>query len=183
MSVKHLILGALIQNPDYGYNMRNRFFSRILTEFGLNDGQLYPALKKMETDGLIEKEIEYQDSGPNRHKYHITEEGHREFLLWLESTEGEERAYRYEAIRSDPFLNRCIYLGFLEREKAVEKIDRQMQLVESTIEDFRKALESMTARSLDRIKIKIVEYSLRNQETRLQWLRELRNEMEIRGEK
>ncbi|PKL35826.1 MAG: hypothetical protein CVV44_20110 [Spirochaetae bacterium HGW-Spirochaetae-1] len=181
MSVKHLIMGALIQNPDYGYNMRNRFFSRILTEFGLNDGQLYPALKQMEADELIEKEIEYQDSGPNRHKYHITEKGRREFFAWLESSEGEERAYRYEAIRSDPFLNRCIYLNHLEKTKAVEKIERQIALVEDTVLDFRKALENMTARKLDRIKIKIVEYSLRNQETRLQWLRELHDEINKQG--
>jgi len=173
MSIHHLILGALMHKPDYGYNLKNSFFSRAGAEFGINDGQLYPALKKMEENGLITREIEYREKGPNRHTYHITVKGREEFLRWLSGCEGEERSYRYEDIRKDAFLSRCMYLNFLPAEKAREKIARQVESVRSTIEDLACARDDMTKKGVDPMRVKIVEYSIMTQETRLAWLREL----------
>ncbi|HPS57966.1 MAG TPA: PadR family transcriptional regulator [Spirochaetota bacterium] len=176
MSTKHIILGALMNGPAHGYSLKSGSAIKVLGEFGINDGQLYPLLKKMTDDGLIAKEIEYRESGPNRHNYHITDAGRKEFISWLTGAEGEERAFRYEMIRKDEFLNKCMYLRFLENAGSVEKIRKQIAETEATIDDFRKAYDNMNSRGFDRLHIMIVRYCMMNQETRLLWLKEMETE-------
>lgn len=174
MSVKHIILGALMNGPAHGYSLRS---AKVLEEFGINDGQLYPLLKKMTDDGLIEKEIEYRDSGPNRHNYHITAAGRAEFIEWLKGSAGEERGFRYEMIRKDGFLNKCMYFGFLDGDFSDGKISRQIGATESAIEDFKRAYEDMKSRGFDSLHLMIVKYCIMSQETRLTWLLELKDEI------
>lgn len=172
--VKELILGTLMNSPDYGYNIKSSFFSRMLDDFGINDGQLYPALKKMEAHGLIVREIEYRDEGPNRHLFSITDSGRKEFSQWLESREGEEKGFRYELIRRDPFLLKCMYLKYLEPAQAGDKIIIHRREVEKSIKEYQAAKEDMEIRKVDFERILIVDYALRCQEMRLKWLDELK---------
>ncbi len=172
--VDELILGTLMQQPDYGYNIKSSFFSRLLDEFGINDGQLYPALKKLEKQKLVIKEIEYRDDGPNRHLFSITDTGREAFLSWLESSNGEERGFRYELIRRDPFLLKCMYFKYLDPERGMEKIKAHRSDVEASLQEYRAAKSDMVNRGVDGAKILIVEYAIRSQEMRLQWLDELK---------
>ncbi|HPS87485.1 MAG TPA: helix-turn-helix transcriptional regulator [Spirochaetota bacterium] len=181
MSVKHIILGSLMNGPAHGYSLRSGMVSKVLEEFGINDGQLYPLLKKMTSEGLIVKEIEYRDSGPNRHNYHITPAGRSEFIEWLKGSDEEERGFRYEMIRKDGFLNKCMYFGFLESDFSIEKITRQLAETQATIEDFQKAYDDMKSRGFDPVHLLIVKYGIMSQETRLKWLMELKDEFSSRA--
>lgn len=173
MATKHMILGALMRGPAHGYSLRSDFLTKVLEEFGINDGQLYPLLKKMADEELIRKEIEYREAGPNRHNYHITDKGREEFLSWLTGSEGEERAFRYEIIRKDEFLNKSMYFKLLEKATASEKIKGRIKEAESTLEDFNKAYKDMSERKMDPLNILVLKYCIMNQETRLNWLKEL----------
>lgn len=176
MATKHIILGALMNGPAHGYSLKSGSAIKVLEEFGINDGQLYPLLKKMTGEGLITKEIEYRESGPNRHNYHITDPGRKEFISWLTGAEGEERAFRYEIIRNDEFLNKCMYFRFLDTPVSADKIRSQINETKKTIEDFKKAHDDMNSRGFDRLHMMIVRYCIMNQETRLKWLKEMENE-------
>lgn len=173
MATKHMILGALMRGPAHGYSLRSDFLTKILEEFGINDGQLYPLLKKLTEEGLVEKEIEYRESGPNRHNYHITDKGREEFLSWLKGNEGEERAFRYEMIRRDEFINKSMYLKLLNKNEAIEKVREQASETESTLEDFNRAYKDMSSREMDPLNILVLKYCIMNQEMRLEWLKEL----------
>lgn len=173
MAAKHMILGALMKGPAHGYKLRSDFITKILEEFGINDGQLYPLLKKMTDEGLIEKEIEYRDSGPNRHNYHITDQGRSEFLSWLARGDGEGRLFRYEMIRKDEFLNKAMYFGYLNNSDAASKIKDQLNECESILDDFNNAYRDMSEREMDPLNLLVLKYCIMNQETRLSWLREL----------
>ncbi len=177
MSVKHIILGSLMSGPAHGYSLRSAHALKVMEEFGINDGQLYPLLKKMTAEGLVEKEIEYRDDGPNRHNYNITPAGRVEFIAWLKGTDEEERGFRYEMIRKDGFLNKCMYFGFLEADFSAEKVIRQILETELTIDDFTKAYEDMKSRNFDSLHLMIVRYCIMSQETRLRWLIELKEEL------
>jgi len=181
MSVKHIILGSLMNGPAHGYSLRAGHVLKVLEEFGINDGQLYPLLKKMTNEGLIEKEIEYRNAGPNRHNYSITASGRSEFVEWLKGSDEEERGFRYEMIRKDGFLNKCMYFGFLEPDISTDKINRQIGETESTIEDFQKAYDDMKNREFDSVHLLIVKYCIMSQETRLKWLVELKEELCIKS--
>jgi len=173
MAAKHMILGALMKGPAHGYKLRTDLITKILEEFGINDGQLYPLLKKMTDEGLIEKEIEYRDSGPNRHNYRITDAGRGEFMSWLAGDQGEGRAFRYEMIRKDEFLNKAMYFKYLGNDEALEKIKGQIRECESTLEDFNNAYRDMTERKMDSLNLIVLKYCGMNQEIRLNWLKEL----------
>ncbi len=187
MAIKHIILGSLMNGPAHGYSLRSGHVLKVLEEFGINDGQLYPLLKKMAAEGLIEKEIEYRDSGPNRHNYNITKAGRIEFIDWLKGSSEEEKGFRYEMIRKDGFLNKCMYFGFLDSEFSAEKIIRQISETEATIEDFQKAYDDMNLRNFDSVHLLIVKYCIMSQETRLKWLLELKEEFagkaKVKGKK
>lgn len=163
-----------MQQPDYGYNIKNSVFSKILSEFGINEGQLYPTLKKMELQKLIEKKIEYRDDGPNRHLFHITQAGVDEFNAWLESPAGEEKGFRYELIRRDPFLLKCMYFKYLDPPVAIEKINTHRSDVEKSLKEYGAAKADMENRGVDTERVLIVEYAIRAQEMRLQWLNDLK---------
>lgn len=177
MAVKHIILGSLMNGPAHGYSLRSGHVLKVLEEFGINDGQLYPLLKKMTSEGLIEKEIEYRDTGPNRHNYHITPAGRSQFIEWLKENGDEERGFRYEMIRKDEFLNKCMYLSFLDPDFSAGKIEKQISETKCTIEDFKSAYDDMKKRDFDSVHLMIVKYCIMSQETRLKWLVELQEEL------
>jgi len=152
--------------------MKKSFFQKAFSDFGINDGQLYPLLKKLEKEGLIRKKVVQQEGMPNRHKYSLTKDGRREFMEWLESSKGEERSFRYEFIRNDIFFNRCNYIRHLDKDRAIEKMESQIKIVERTIEDFLWARQRMIEKKVDPYRVKIIEYGIKNQEARLEWLQE-----------
>jgi DNA-binding PadR family transcriptional regulator len=177
MSAKHMIMGALMDCPLHGYDMKKKVFKKVFSDFGINDGQLYPLLKKLEKEGIIRKEVVQQEGIPNRHKYSLTKEGRREFQEWLESSEGEERSIRYEFMRKDVFFIRCNYVRRLDKDKAIKKMESQIEIVERTIEDFLWARQRMIEKNVDPYRVKILDYGIKNQEARLEWLREFLEEI------
>lgn len=170
MALKYLLLGALMERPFYGYQLKAAAFKRMFGDFGINDGQLYPMLHRLENEQLIEKRIEQQDNAPNRHFYHITDKGRDEFLTWLKDNNGEERSFRYDFLRKDPALIRCNFIRYLDKPEALEKIRTQIEMIKQTITDLHNAHEAMKSKDVDILRIRILEYSIQMQETRLDWL-------------
>jgi PadR family transcriptional regulator, regulatory protein AphA len=177
MSVKYMILGGLMFSCSHGYEMKSQMAQKMNREFGINDGQLYPTLKKLEEEGLVEKAVQHQDGAPSRHIYSITEKGREDFSQWLESTEGEERAFRYDFFRKDIFCIKSNFLRFLKKEKAIEKIQSQIETVKNTIADLKTARSHMIERKVDPLHVKVWEYGIMNHETRLKWLKEFLEEV------
>lgn len=170
--LKFMILGTLMEGPRHGYQLKSSVFKRIAVDFGVNDGQLYPTLKSLEKSGSIQKTVEPQEGAPSRHVYSITAQGREEFLEWLVSNQGEDRLYRYEFVRKDSFFIRCSFIQYLDKETAVKKIEEQMAAVDKTIADFRNARQSMISKGVSPLRISILEYGLKNQEMRAEWLKE-----------
>ncbi len=44
MSVPYTILGVLMETPAHGYSIKKYMLKNFSKDFGINDGQLYPAL-------------------------------------------------------------------------------------------------------------------------------------------
>lgn len=69
-----LVLAVLSQlsKPQYGYSLKQR-----LSEKGLdiNEGTLYPLLRRLEGQGLLESSWEVVDDARPRRYYHVSEQG------------------------------------------------------------------------------------------------------------
>ena len=81
-STEFAILGLLTLKPMSGYEMRQLIAQSIGHFWGESYGQLYPSLKRLETEGLVSKRAEI---GTKRDKliYSITPAGWEKLQQWL----------------------------------------------------------------------------------------------------
>lgn len=102
MDVKTLCLGVILREPVSGYGIRKLFESGPLSHFAeASFGSIYPALKQLLDDGLIE-ETEAQDSGrPGQKPYRITPRGEAALIDALLEPPGRDR------VRSDFSFTLC----------------------------------------------------------------------------
>jgi transcriptional regulator len=69
-----LILQALTQQPSHGYRIAQRIKERSEGVLDFKEGTLYPALHKLENEGMVES-FESVEKGRPRRYYRITESG------------------------------------------------------------------------------------------------------------
>ena len=69
-----LILEALEQQPDHGYSIAQRIKTRSRGVLDFKEGTLYPALHKLEQEGLVGS-YEEVEKGRTRRYYRITKSG------------------------------------------------------------------------------------------------------------
>ena len=81
-----MLLNVLSRSKEamYGYQI-----AKMLEESGpdfpmMKQGTLYPVLRSLEENGLLESIVEPSVSGPPRRYYKITKEGRAELAEWLE---------------------------------------------------------------------------------------------------
>lgn len=71
-----LILEALEREPTHGYRIAQRIKERSRGTLDFKEGTLYPALHKLERDGLVES-YESTENGRQRRYYRISKAGRR----------------------------------------------------------------------------------------------------------
>ena len=74
-STETLLLSLLTDEAMYGYQLVQEMDDRSRGYFRFKEGTLYPALHRMERDGLAEGRWEPSSSGQSRRYYHITRKG------------------------------------------------------------------------------------------------------------
>jgi len=78
------LLGLLSMAPMSGYGMRMVISQSIGHFWSESFGQIYPALKRLTSEGLVEKKTEHQKGRPDRHVYSLTEAGRERLREWLQ---------------------------------------------------------------------------------------------------
>ena len=74
-SAKPLLLSILGEGESYGYEIIQKVRELSGGEIEWSDGMLYPALHRLERDGLIESEWKEADTGRQRKYYFISSNG------------------------------------------------------------------------------------------------------------
>jgi len=69
-----LILEALVQEPSHGYRIAQSIKERSEGVLDFKEGTLYPALHKLENEGMVES-FDGVEKGRTRRYYRITESG------------------------------------------------------------------------------------------------------------
>src|SRR5215218_2943700 len=70
-----LLLHLLRERPMYGFELAERLRSDTGGALDFKEGTLYPALHRLEDDGLVESFWQDSPSGPRRRYYRLTEVG------------------------------------------------------------------------------------------------------------
>lgn len=74
-STEGLVLSVISNGPTYGYELIRQLETRSDGYFHFREGTLYPALHRMEKEGLIEGRWRTLQGGQERRYYYITPKG------------------------------------------------------------------------------------------------------------
>jgi DNA-binding PadR family transcriptional regulator len=171
--MKHAILGFLIDQPMHGYELKRALSPALPPERRVNDGVLYPLLKRMEADGLISGRVEQREGTPDRRVFHPTETGRRAFADWLESAVEEDDEVAYDFMLGHPFLTKCLFFSELPREQVAGKFASQLETGEAKLADFRRIRKGMVGRGVDPYRIAVLDLGIAQQREKLRWLKHM----------
>jgi DNA-binding PadR family transcriptional regulator len=162
------ILGLLQESPMHGYELRKRLTGLLGAFRAFSYGSLYPALRRMQADGLI-----VEDSTPTgtvkvrraRRVYQLTDAGRRRFTELVADTGPANYT-------DDGF---GVHLAFFNRTPA----EARMRILEGRrrqVEERREGLREAVARassSFDRYTRQLHQLGLESSEREVKWLNDL----------
>lgn len=130
----YAILGILSLSPSTGYDIK-KYSDKVLSGFwNENFGHIYPTLKKMLEDGMIE--IVYKEKNEKKIRYGITPKGKRELEAWfLEET-------MQQPIRSE-FMLKLLFSSSQPRENVIRMLENYKERHEENIEKYLRMQEDL----------------------------------------
>lgn len=120
MAIGHVLLGILERGPAHGYDLKKKHDEAFPSAKPLAFGQVYAALAKLASDGLVEIAETHQDGGPERTTYAITPAGVESLESWLAATESAGPYPADELVRKTitSLLRGADTEAFLQRQRA-----------------------------------------------------------------
>jgi PadR family transcriptional regulator, regulatory protein AphA len=176
--MRYPILGFLIDQPMHGYELKRALSPALPLERRVNDGQLYPLLKKMEAEGLISGRVERREQGPDRRVFHPTERGRRAFEEWLEGAGLEQDDVDYDFLIGHPFLTKCLFFSRLGPGAVAKKLDSQLEESTAKLDTFRAIKKGMVARRVDPYRIAVLDLGIAQQREKVRWLKAMMRAVE-----
>lgn len=112
MSLRNALLVLLRIAPMSGYELQKQFSHSVGFVWHAPDSQIYPELRKMAKEGLIEAEEQTRGSVATRRIYHVTESGEENFAEWMRTP------LKYQRTRDAAHL-KAAYLESADHEARV----------------------------------------------------------------
>lgn len=129
VNIQDVILGFLCEKPMSGYDIKQKMEDSVSYFFDASFGAIYPALRKMEKEGLVEKQVIQQEGKPNKNLFVITECGKTQFQNYLNSPISPT------VTRSD-ILIRLFFGKFTTKENVLNWLDEERQKNEEMYENL-----------------------------------------------
>jgi len=111
MSLRYALLAILRVGPQSGYDLQKQFSLSVGHVWHAPDSQIYPELRKMASEGLVEAEEQARGERGLRRLYHVTPAGEQAFRDWMNGP------LDYQRFR-DPAHLRAAYLESAEPDAA-----------------------------------------------------------------
>ncbi len=173
MYVEIIILAILDTRPQHGYEIKKNVEQVHAPEFTLNNGQLYPALRRFEEMGAIEREVERQQGKPDRHIYRLTDLG-REILHDMVCEFPPELA-RNEI----EFVVRVAFFDHLEPEERLHILARREAVLRQSLDHHARirAMEEAEHGLLSPFASSTMTFRQQRTQHELEWIEEMRRNM------
>lgn len=149
MSLRSALLALLSASPMTGYDLAKHFASSVGHVWNAPDSQIYPELRKMEAEGLLDgRLVPWGTRGATKTEYSLTDEGQSALRDWA----GEPVAYMPER---DPARLKAAYLEWTSQENArqffeghIRHHEEQLRLAVAEIERLQSGTSEMLRRRL-----------------------------------
>jgi PadR family transcriptional regulator, regulatory protein AphA len=172
MSLAHAILGWLQTEPMSGYDLKKRFDQGAGYFWPVDQMQIYRTLERLVEQGNVSVHEEIQHNHPNRKVYTLTNAGREELRHWLTSPQS------LPALR-DPLLIQLFFSAQLSNAEIIELLKHQHAEHSKLLAYYQQKnafpldTQPGTPDGISREELLqrlVLEYSLRREQTYLQWL-------------
>ncbi len=123
MSLRYALLALLTSTPMTGYDISRRFQSTVGHVWHAPDSQIYPELRKMESEGLVEAEAVEDGARGEKRFYRPTETGIAALRDWMSAP------IKY-ALDRDPAHLKAAYFEWSDPESARRMLEGHMRYYE-----------------------------------------------------
>ena len=131
MSLKMAVLGLLTDSPKSGYEIKIHFRDSVRNFWHVSDGQLYPTLRSLTDEGMIQRKELSSANGLKKHEYSLSATGRKSFLNWLRETDSPVPEMK------EPFLLKLMFFEHLTPAEQIAHIQAQIELAADLIEEYR----------------------------------------------
>ena len=167
MSLKHGLMGLLIQKPMTGYELDKLFNASLGYFWPAQYSQIYSELDKMEKKGWLTSQRVVQEDKPNKRIYSMTTEGKAEFLGWLSTSDADMK--NSFSVKST-FLMRLFFAGNAKKTQVLDMLRTFQEVCRVTCTEYEKAKESTVEdNDDDYVKLTVLYGEMMNQ-ARLAWV-------------
>nr|WP_321444882.1 PadR family transcriptional regulator [uncultured Cohaesibacter sp.] len=130
MNVRSICLAILFCGDKTGYDIRKASTEGSFSFFvEASYGSIYPALNRLEAEGLVTCQHEAQDGKPARKVYSITDAGRASLLVEL------MQPHKPDIFRSE-FLMISLFAGLMKPKDVEVAVERQIKQLEEEIEQI-----------------------------------------------
>lgn len=167
LSPEYALLGLLYLKPAHGYQLHQRLEEDLGQIWHISLSQTYNILKRLESQGFIEANIQEQSKLPDRREFQLTKAGDERFSEWFRSPSGcSVRAIRVE------FTTRLYFARKNDPQMAERLIDEQIAEVNAGLSRLNTMLVNIPKeKAFNRLGLKL---RIRQLESTLDWLEECR---------
>jgi len=136
-----VILGLLTIEPLTGYEIKKLIEKSIQHFWSESNGQIYPALKSLVTEGFITLKDKQQKGKKVSHLYSITIKGRGELKKWLRETSEQKNLHR------DEELLRLFFGKNASEEESIELLKTREKRIKEKLDQYalvQKELKTLT---------------------------------------
>lgn len=135
-TLRYALLGLLARQPLTGYDLTSQLKSRLGPFWSTSYSQVYPALSKLETEGLATHKAVQQHGRPDKKIFSITREGLADLKRWVTSALGPRHA-------KDELVLRAYCVWVADPQKAAILFREQERLHEQRYAEYETKLQWM----------------------------------------
>lgn len=126
-TLRYAILGLLNQKSMTGYELTKEFETTLFEFWHAKHSQIYPELKRLYQEGMVDFSIEVAGTALEKKLYTITPQGRAHFLEWL------GQWHKMSPTPKDEFRLQLFFTHFVSPQ-------RRLELLEDQLEQHRKRL-------------------------------------------
>jgi DNA-binding PadR family transcriptional regulator len=166
MSIKHVLLALLVDEPTHGYELKRQFDETIGKLWPVQQAQIYNNLRLLEKDGLIELDMRIeQEHLPDRKNFRLTPAGQQALAEWTQTPVHTSRQ-----LKDDLYLKLATLATVLDQPQALaELIWRQREVYLLRLRELERALAEAEAQA-DQVTASLLDGAILHAEADLVWL-------------
>lgn len=153
MSLRAALLALISAGPLTGYDAAKRFAGSVGNIWYASDSQIYPELRKMEAEGLLDTQpVPWGSKGTTKTQYRVNSAGRAELGSWISTP----MAYPLER---DPVRLRTAYLEWADDDVAVDHFQDHIQHHRSVAQRAQEQIQALQQRTHPTLRRRLTAYS------------------------